>query len=53
MAHILHIDSSPRGERSYSRKSHELITAWKTAYPEDTLTYRNLGHNPVPHVDEP
>lgn len=54
MAHILHIDSSPRGERSYSRKlSYKFITAWKTAYPEDTLTYRDLGHNPVPHVDEP
>lgn len=54
MAHILHIDSSPRGERSYSRKlSYKFITAWKTTYPEDTLTYRDLGHNPVPHVDEP
>lgn len=54
MAHILHIDSSPRGERSHSRKlSHEFITAWKTAHPEDTLSYRDVGHNPVPHVDEP
>lgn len=53
MAHILHVDSSPRGERSYSHKSREFITAWKTAYSEDTLTYRDLGHNPVPHVDEP
>ena len=54
MAHILHLDSSPRGERSYSRKlSYKFITAWKTAHPDDTLTYRDLGHNPVPHVDEP
>lgn len=54
MAHILHIDSSPRGDRSHSRKlSHEFITAWKTAHPEDTLSYRDVGHNPVPHVDEP
>lgn len=53
MAHILHIDSSPRGERSFSRKlSYEFVTAWKDAHPEDTLTYRDLGHNPVPHVDE-
>jgi len=53
MAHILHIDSSPRGERSFSRQlTAEFITAWKTAHPEDTLTYRNLGHNPLPHVDE-
>lgn len=54
MAHILHIDSSPRGDRSFSRKfSYEFITSWKTAYPADTVTYRDLGHNPVPHVDEP
>lgn len=53
MAHILHIDSSPRGDRSFSRKfSHEFITSWKTAHPDDTVTYRDLGHNPVPHVDE-
>jgi len=43
MAHILHIDSSPRGDRSHSRKlSHEFITAWKTAHPEDTLSYRDI-----------
>lgn len=54
MAHILHIDSSPRAERSHSRKlSYEFITAWKSAHPNDTLTYRDLGHHPVPHVDEP
>ncbi|MBR8836204.1 MAG: FMN-dependent NADH-azoreductase [Stigonema ocellatum SAG 48.90 = DSM 106950] len=53
MSHILHIDSSPRGERSFSRKfSYEFITSWKNAHPEDTVTYRDLGHNPVPHVDE-
>lgn len=53
MAHILHIDSSPRGDRSFSRKfSSEFITSWKTAHPDDTVTYRDLGHNPVPHVDE-
>ncbi len=53
MAHILHIDSSPRGERSFSRQfSYEFITSWKTSHPGDTVTYRDLGHNPVPHVDE-
>ncbi len=54
MAHIFHIDSSPRAERSYSRRlSYEFITAWKTTHPKDTVTYRDLGHHPVPHVDEP
>ncbi|GAB1544085.1 FMN-dependent NADH-azoreductase AzoR3 [Scytonema sp. NUACC21] len=53
MAHILHIDSSPRGERSFSRRfSSQFVTAWKNAHPGDTVTYRDLGHNPVPHVDE-
>ncbi|AKG23712.1 FMN-dependent NADH-azoreductase [Calothrix sp. 336/3] len=53
MAQILHIDSSPRGDRSFSRKfSHEFLAAWKNAHPDDTVTYRDLGRNPVPHVDE-
>ena len=53
MANILHIDTSPRGERSISRSlSYEFITSWKDTHPGDTVTYRDLGHNPVPHVDE-
>ncbi|MBD2505196.1 FMN-dependent NADH-azoreductase [Anabaena azotica] len=54
MANILHIDSSPRGDRSISRTlSYEFITSWKDTHPSDTVTYRDLGRNPVPHVDEP
>ncbi|MBD2385037.1 FMN-dependent NADH-azoreductase [Cylindrospermum sp. FACHB-282] len=53
MANILHIDSSPRGERSVSRTlSYEFVTSWKDTHPGDTVTYRDLGRNPVPHVDE-
>ncbi|NES97353.1 MAG: FMN-dependent NADH-azoreductase, partial [Desertifilum sp. SIO1I2] len=26
---------------------------WKQAHPNDTVTYRDLGHNPVPYIDEP
>ncbi|MCC5636677.1 FMN-dependent NADH-azoreductase [Nostoc sp. CHAB 5844] len=53
MANILHIDSSPRGERSISRSlTYEFITSWKDTHPGDTVTYRDLGHHPVPHVDE-
>jgi FMN-dependent NADH-azoreductase len=53
MANILHIDTSPRGERSISRAlSYEFVTSWKNAHPGDTVTYRDLGRNPVPHVDE-
>jgi FMN-dependent NADH-azoreductase len=50
---ILHIDSSPRGERSHSRElSKEFVSAWKAAHPEDAIAYRDLGHHPVPHVNE-
>ncbi|MEH1784978.1 MAG: FMN-dependent NADH-azoreductase [Nostoc sp.] len=53
MVNILHIDSSPRAERSHSRElSKEFISAWKAAHPEDAIAYRDLGHHPVPHVDE-
>lgn len=53
MVHILHIDSSPRAERSHSRTlSREFITAWKATHPQDTFTYRDLGHHLVPRVDE-
>ena len=53
MTHILHIDASPRGDRSISRTlSHEFISKWKAAHPNDTITYRDLGHFPVPFVTE-
>ena len=51
---LLHLDASPRGERSHSRKlSKAFVDAWLAAHPGDTVTYRDLGHNPVPLVDEP
>lgn len=54
MAHLLHIDASPRGERSHSRRmTREFVEQWKHSHPNDTVTYRDLGHNPVPYVDEP
>ncbi|TVP56649.1 MAG: FMN-dependent NADH-azoreductase [Nodularia sp. (in: Bacteria)] len=53
MANILHIDTSPRGERSISRAlCYEFITSWKDSHSGVTVTYRDLGRNPVPHVDE-
>jgi FMN-dependent NADH-azoreductase len=54
MANILHIDASPRAQRSISRHlSKEFVTGWKAVHPKDTVTYRDLGHHPVPYVDEP
>ncbi len=53
MTHILHLDASPRGDRSVSRTlSKEFISGWKAAHPNDTVTYRDLGHYPVPFVSE-
>ncbi|MEH1964592.1 MAG: FMN-dependent NADH-azoreductase [Nostoc sp.] len=53
MVNILHIDSSPRAERSHSRElSKEFVSSWKAAHPEDAIAYRDLGHHPAPHVDE-
>lgn len=54
MAHLLHIDSSPRDQRSRSRRfTREFVAAWKQTHPADTVTYRDIGRNPVPHIDEP
>jgi FMN-dependent NADH-azoreductase len=53
MAHLLHMDTSPRGERSQSRRmTKEFVEAWKRTHPTDTVTYRDVGRHPVPHVDE-
>ncbi|MEH2312892.1 MAG: FMN-dependent NADH-azoreductase [Nostoc sp.] len=53
MVNILHIDSSPRAERSHSRElSKEFVSGWRAAHLEDAIAYRDLGHHPVPHVDE-
>jgi len=53
LAHVLHLDASPRGDRSRSRQaSAEFLAAWREANPQDTVTYRDLGHAPVPPVDE-
>jgi FMN-dependent NADH-azoreductase len=53
MPTLLHIDSSPRAERSVSRQlSHEFATAWKQAHLGAKIIYRDLGHNPVPFVTE-
>jgi FMN-dependent NADH-azoreductase len=53
MTYILHLDASPRGNRSISRMlGHEFIDNWKAAHPNDTVTYRDLGRDLVPHVTE-
>jgi FMN-dependent NADH-azoreductase len=52
MPHLLHIDSSIQGERSVSRKlTARARDAWRAAHPGGTVTYRDLGSSPIPHLD--
>lgn len=53
MAHLLHIDSSIQGDRSVSRKlSARAADAWRAAHPGGSVTYRDLGSDPQPHLTE-
>jgi FMN-dependent NADH-azoreductase len=52
MAHLLQIDSSIQGERSVSRALTERAkNVWLAAHPGGTVTYRDLGADPLPHLD--
>jgi len=53
MATLLHIDSSPRGDRSKSRKlAKDFVAAWQAQHPDATITYRDLRNPMIPHVTE-
>jgi FMN-dependent NADH-azoreductase len=50
--HLLHIDSSIQGERSISRRlTARAARSWLAAHPGGTVTYRDLGAHPLPHID--
>ncbi|MDQ1602151.1 MAG: FMN-dependent NADH-azoreductase, partial [Actinomycetota bacterium] len=52
MAHLLHIDASIQGERSVSRAlTARAAGIWLAAHPAGTVTYRDLGAHPLPHLD--
>ncbi|WP_022927996.1 FMN-dependent NADH-azoreductase [Patulibacter americanus] len=52
MSHLLHIDSSIQGDASVSRAlTARAADAWRAAHPDGTVTYRDLGADPVPHLD--
>jgi FMN-dependent NADH-azoreductase len=53
MAHLLHLDSSVLGADSVSRKlSARAADVWRAAHPGGTVTYRDLGKEPLPHLTE-
>lgn len=53
MAHLLHIDSSIRGDQSISRRlTARAAAAWRAAHPDGIVRYRDLGKEPLPHLDE-
>jgi FMN-dependent NADH-azoreductase len=53
MSHLLHIDASLRTTGSVSREvSAAFATQWRAAHPDGEYTYRDLGRNPIPHLDE-
>jgi FMN-dependent NADH-azoreductase len=52
MSHLLQIDSSIQGDRSVSRRlTARAAERWRAAHPGGTATYRDLGADPLPHLD--
>jgi FMN-dependent NADH-azoreductase len=52
MAHLLHIDSSIRGDESVSRAlTARAARVWRAAHTGGAVTYRDLGADPIPHLD--
>ena len=50
---LLHLDASPRGARSNSRKlGEEFLAAWRAAHPAGRITVRDVGREPPPFVTE-
>src|SRR5579862_5776277 len=53
MSTLLHVDSSPMGENSISRKlSREFVQRWVCANPEGTVLRRDLAKMVIPVVDQ-
>jgi FMN-dependent NADH-azoreductase len=52
MAQLLHIDASIQGDSSVSRQlTARAAGAWRAAHPGGAVVYRDLGTDPVPHID--
>jgi FMN-dependent NADH-azoreductase len=52
MSRVLIIESSARQQDSVSRQlTQQFMGQWQSAHPDDQLSVRDLGTNPVPHLD--
>jgi FMN-dependent NADH-azoreductase len=52
MAHLLHIDSSVRGDQSVSRRlTARAAERWRATHPGGTVTYHDFAVDPIPHFD--
>ena len=52
MSRLLHVEVSPMGENSVSRKiASEFLATWKAQRPDGEVVHRDLNANPVPHLD--
>ena len=50
---LLHIDASPRGARSHSRRlGRDFTASWQAAHPGGRIVSRDIGHEPPPFVTE-
>lgn len=53
MTTLLVINTSPQGSNSLSRRLTErFVRSWTAHNPDGAITYRELGNQPIPHVDE-
>lgn len=49
---LLHIDSSIQGDASVSRAlGARAVAAWRAAHPDGEVVHRDLGADPIPHLD--
>ena len=52
MSRVLIIESSARQQDSVSRQlTQQFVGHWQAAHPADQITVRDLGKDPVPHLD--
>jgi FMN-dependent NADH-azoreductase len=50
---LLHLDASPRGERSQSRRlGRKFVASWQAANPSGTVITRDIGREPPPFLSE-